>query len=137
MTRKAQSSDTRQPASAAAKRRTAPAKRAASASPAINIDVSPEAPKAARPKMGLPDPIFVTTADGGQDAQLAALVTQQKLTHDYLLGIAKVLNDRNDITIDNFKTEISGCKIANLQLRRDLFAVRGTMSLDSITNYRI
>ena len=80
--------------------------------------------------MSLPDPVFVTAADGSPDAQLAALVAQQKLTHNFLLGVAKTINYFNEGAFNELRAEI-GCKDANLQLRRDLFAVRGTLSSDS------
>ena len=81
--------------------------------------------------MSLPDPVFVTAADGSPDAQLAALVTQQKLTYNFLLGVAKTVNYFNEGAFNELRAEIEGCKDANLQLRRDLFAVRGTLSSDS------
>ena len=77
-----------------------------------------------RTQMVLPDPIFVTTVDGGQDEQLAALVTQQKLTHRYLMDIAKALNKNNEDIIKDVTVEVEGCKAASLLLRRELFSVR-------------
>ena len=71
----------------------------------------------------MPDPVFVTAADGSPDAQLAALVTQQKLTHNFLLGVAKTINELNADDFNELHAEIEGCKDANLQLRRDFFAV--------------
>ena len=93
----------------------------------VSIDVSPAAPTTTPPRMDLPTPAFVTAENGSPDAQLAALVVQQQLSHDFLLGLVKAVKNNED-TIKDLTTEIGGCKAASLQLRRDLFAVRGTLS---------
>ena len=89
-------------------------------------------PAAAPPSLELPDHFFVQTTASSPDAQLAALVQQQVLDHEYMNKMGVIVRHLA-MELDNGKAEAQGGRDATLLLRKELFAVRGTLSSDSIS----
>ena len=93
--RRTRSTDARTTATATTKRRGAAKapRRAISAGPRFRIDVSPGTTKATQQRVDVPDHVFVASADSTPDAQLAALVKQQKLDHAHFEAIHAMLKN--------------------------------------------
>ena len=132
--RRARSSDAQAPAHAVAGRRPPMKKRptrASSAGPSmICIDVSPAAPNAAPPRMDLPTVpkhVLVTPAVNTQDAQLEALVQQQRLDHAHFQEIRAVLTSLCEHAAYQ-EADTQGTKDAAVMMRRELFSVRDSLS---------
>ena len=110
--------------------------RAASAWGRVNIARAPRTMPmmlaAAPPSLELPDHFFVQTTASSPNAQLAALVQQQVLDHEYMNKMGVIVRHLA-MELDNGKAEAQGGRDATLLLRKELFAVRGTLSSDSIS----
>ena len=127
--RRTRSTDARTTATATTKRRGAAKapRRAISAGPRFRIDVSPGTAKATQQRVDVPDHVFVASADSTPDAQLAALVKQQKLDHAHFEAIHAMLKNLCKYAVHQ-EADLQNTNDAALMMRRELFSVRDSLS---------
>ena len=98
--------------------------RASSAGAALSVVV---APAKKRPPQELPEHTTYAAAADTVEAHLAALVAYQNADHEYFVKIREVVRvlEQNEQRIES---EAHGCKDASILLRRDIFAVRDSLT---------